>query len=97
MLSLLLSTKCDQAITQETATTGDTFDESADRTRNKADNSATFLMSNMMSQLPEVNRGVWGNLEGYCRELVQRRAKNFTSPAGPYGRKGSIGRKGAIR
>jgi endonuclease G len=96
MLSLLLSTKCDQAITQETATTGDTFDESADRTRNKADNSATFLMSNMMSQVPEVNRGVWGNLEGYCRELVQRRAKNFTSPAGPVGRKGSIGRKEKI-
>ena len=50
----------------------------------------------MMSQVPEVNRGVWGNLEGYCRELVQRRAKNFTSPAGPYGRKGSIGRKEKI-
>src|SRR4028118_1606233 len=96
MLSLLLSTKCDQAITQETATTGDTFDESADRTRNKADNSATFLMSNMMSQVPEVNRGVWGDLEEYCRELVQRRAKNFTSPAGPVGRKGSIGRKEKI-
>jgi DNA/RNA endonuclease G (NUC1) len=78
MLSLLLSTKCDQAITQETATTEDTFDESADRTRNKADNSATFLMSNMMSQVPEVNRGVWGDKEGYCRELVQRRAKNLT-------------------
>jgi len=69
---------------------------SADRTRNAANNSATFLMSNMMSQVPEVNRGVWGNLEGYCRELVQRRAKNFTSPAGPYGRKGSIGRKEKI-
>lgn len=53
-------------------------------------------MSNMMSQVPEVNRGVWGDKEGYCRELVQRRAKNFTSPAGPYGRKGSIGRKEKI-
>jgi len=95
MLSLLLSTKYDQAITQETATTGDTFDESADRTRNKADNSATFLMSNMMSQVPEVNRGVWGNLEGYCRELVQQ-GKELYIVAGPVGRKGSIGRKQKI-
>jgi endonuclease G len=43
---------------------------SADRTRNEADNSATFLMSNMMPQVPELNRGVWGDLEEYCRELV---------------------------
>jgi endonuclease G len=50
----------------------------------------------MMPQVPEVNRGVWGDLEEYCRELVQRRAKSFTSPAGPVGRKGSIGRKEKI-
>ena len=31
---------------------------SADRTRNEADNSSTFLMTNMMPQMPEVNRGV---------------------------------------
>jgi len=96
MLSPLKRTKCDQAITQETATTGDTFDESADRTRNEADNSATFLMSNMMPQVPELNRGVWGDLEEYCRELVERRAKNFTSPVGPVGRKSSIGKKEKI-
>jgi endonuclease G len=45
---------------------------SADRTRNEADNSSTFLMTNMMPQVPEVNRGVWGDLEEYCRELVQQ-------------------------
>ncbi len=66
---------------------------SADRTRNEVDNSATFLMSNMMPQVPELNRGVWGDLEEYCRELVQRRAKNFISPAEPRGGNGSIGRK----
>ncbi len=69
---------------------------SADRTRNEADNSATFLISNMMPQVPELNRGVWGDLEEYCRELVERRAKNFTSPAGPVGRKSSIGKKEKI-
>jgi endonuclease G len=34
----------------------------ADRTRNEADNSSTFLMTNMMPQVPELNRGVWGDL-----------------------------------
>ena len=72
MLSPLKRTKCDQAITQEAATTGDTLHENADRTRNEADNSATFLMSNMMPQVPELTRGVWGDLEEYCRELVEQ-------------------------
>ncbi len=26
----------------------------------------------MMPQVPELNRGVWGDLEEYCRELVQQ-------------------------
>ena len=68
---------------------------SADRTRNEADNSATFLMTNMMPQVPEVNRGVWGDLEEYCRELVQQ-GKELYIIAGPVGRKGSIGRKEKI-
>jgi endonuclease G len=76
--------------------TGDTLHENADRTRNEADNSSTFLMTNMMPQVPELNRGVWGDLEEYCRELAQRRARNFISPAGPVGRKGSIGKKEKI-
>jgi endonuclease G len=50
-------------------------------------------MSNMMPQVPELNRGVWGDLEEYCRELVQRRARNFTFPTGPTERKSSIGKK----
>jgi endonuclease G len=55
---------------------------SVDRTRNKADNSATFLITNMMPQVAELNRCVWGDLEQYCREWVQRRAKNCTSLPG---------------
>jgi endonuclease G len=68
---------------------------SADRTRNEADNSATFLMTNMMPQVPELNRGLWGDLEDYCRELVQQ-GKELYIIAGPMGRKGSIGRKEKI-
>jgi len=58
---------------------------SADRTRNEADNSSTFLMTNMRPQVPEFNRGVWGGLEEYCRELVQHRGRNFTSLQGRSG------------
>lgn len=68
---------------------------SADRTRNEADNSNTFLMTNMMPQVPELNRGLWGDLEEYCRELVQQ-GKELYIVAGPVGRKGSIGRKEKI-
>jgi endonuclease G len=53
-------------------------------------------MSNMMPQVPELNRGVWEDLEEYCRELVQRRARNFTYPVGLVEKKSSIGKKEKI-
>jgi endonuclease G, mitochondrial len=43
---------------------------SADRTKSVEDNSATFLMTNMMPQAPDNNRKTWEGLESYCRELV---------------------------
>jgi endonuclease G len=43
---------------------------SADRTVTISANSATFLMTNMIPQLPANNQGPWGRLEGYCRGLV---------------------------
>lgn len=43
---------------------------SADRTASVADNSATFLMTNMMPQAPNNNQGLWADLESYCRTLV---------------------------
>ncbi|MDT7808442.1 MAG: endonuclease mitochondrial [Acidobacteriota bacterium] len=43
---------------------------SADRTKTVADNSATFLMTNMVPQAPDNNQGPWAVLEGYCRDLV---------------------------
>jgi len=63
------------------------------RTRNESDNSSTFLMSNIMPQSPELNRGVWGDLEEYCRELVQS-GKELYIVAGPVGSQGSIGNAG---
>jgi len=94
MPSPLLGTKSAPTITPEAATTGDTLHENADRTRNEADNSSTFLMTNMMPQVPELNRGVWSDLEEYCRELVQQGKELFV--AGPMGKNGSIGKKEKI-
>lgn len=43
---------------------------SADRTKTVADNSATFLMTNMAPQAPNNNQRTWAALEDYCRTLV---------------------------
>ncbi|MBV9211913.1 MAG: DNA/RNA non-specific endonuclease [Acidobacteria bacterium] len=60
---------------QGTDYTGSGFDRghycpSGDRTNTVADNSATFLMTNMMPQAPDNNQGPWEALESYCRTLV---------------------------
>ena len=43
---------------------------SADRTSTVANNSATFLMTNMIPQSPNNNQIPWANLENYSRSLV---------------------------
>ncbi|WP_062543371.1 DNA/RNA non-specific endonuclease [Rufibacter tibetensis] len=55
--------------------TGSGFDRghncpSADRTLTVADNSATFLMSNMIPQAGPNNQQTWAGLENYCRTLI---------------------------
>ncbi len=54
--------------------TGSGFDRghncpSADRNASVADNSATFLMTNMMPQSANNNQRTWAGLETYCRTL----------------------------
>lgn len=62
---------------QPTDYSGSGFDRghnvpSADRTKTKADNSATFLMTNFISQAPNHNRQLWENMERYCRSLAEQ-------------------------
>jgi endonuclease G len=57
--------------------TGSGFDRghecpSADRTGSVADNSATFLMTNMMPQAANNNQRTWAGLENYCRTLINQ-------------------------
>ncbi len=58
---------------------------SADRTTSSADNSATFLMTNIIPQSAANNREVWNELEQYSRELVEE-GKELYIIAGPEGR-----------
>lgn len=44
---------------------------SGDRTNTPEDNSMTFLMTNMIPQVPNNNRGPWASFESYCRDLVR--------------------------
>jgi endonuclease G len=45
---------------------------SGDRTRSAADNSATFLMTNIIPQLAANNQGPWEEFESYCRTLANQ-------------------------
>lgn len=67
---------------------------SADRTDGEADNSATFLMTNIVPQAPELNRESWARLEAYCRTLAGQGYRLYIV-AGVYGTggEGSKGRK----
>jgi endonuclease G len=78
---------------QANSYTGSGFDRghncpSADRTSTVADNSATFLMSNMVPQAPRNNQQTWANLEDYCRTLVGQGNELYVI-CGSYGRGGT--------
>ncbi len=45
---------------------------SEDRGKSDADNSATFLMTNMIPQAPDNNRVVWSQFEAACRALAKQ-------------------------
>jgi endonuclease G len=63
---------------------------SADRTLTVADNSATFLMTNMMPQTADNNRVTWEGLEEYTRDLAIDDGDEVYVIAGPYGNAGTI-------
>jgi endonuclease G len=77
--------------------TGSGFDRghlcpSADRTATDIDNAATFLMTNITPQAPNLNRQTWALLEDYCRRLVDE-GNELYIVAGNFGAGGS-GSKG---
>ena len=76
-----------------TSYTGSGFDRghqcpSADRTGSVTDNSATFLITNMVPQAPRSNQQMWAGLEDYCRTLVGA-GNELYIVCGSYGRGGT--------
>ncbi|GGG35598.1 nuclease [Hymenobacter glacieicola] len=67
---------------------------SADRTNTVADNSATFLMTNMVPQAPRNNQQTWANLEDYTRTFLGSGNEVYII-CGSYGR-GGTGSNGGI-
>lgn len=63
---------------------------SGDRTNSIANNSATFLMTNMVPQHPDNNQGPWENFESYCRTLASQGNEIYII-SGPTGNFGTIG------
>lgn len=62
---------------------------SADRTATVADNSSTFLMTNMIPQAPNNNQGPWASMENYLRTLVTAGNELYIYSGG-YGTQGTI-------
>ncbi|OGX85565.1 DNA/RNA non-specific endonuclease [Hymenobacter glacialis] len=78
---------------QGTSYSGSGFDRghncpSADRTSTVADNSATFLMTNMIPQAPSNNQITWAALENYSRTLMDQGNELYII-MGVYGRGGT--------
>jgi endonuclease G len=56
---------------------------SEERTKTEQDNKATFYMSNILPQRPDLNRGVWLDFERYCETLCKDSLKQLFIIAGP--------------
>jgi endonuclease G len=63
---------------------------SGDRTKTVADNSSTFLMTNMIPQAPDNNQQSWASLESYCRTLAGQGNEMYIISGG-HGVSGYIG------
>ena len=68
----------------------------SDRAANTEMSYATFCMTNIIPQAPNVNRESWAQLEEYCRDLVRRQHERLFITSGPYGQ-GGRGSKGAAQ
>jgi endonuclease G, mitochondrial len=50
---------------------------SKERTSSVIDNKSTFLMTNIMPQTPDLNRGVWLDFEKFCEQLALKEGKQL--------------------
>jgi endonuclease G len=66
---------------------------SGDRTSSPEAVNATFAMTNIIPQAPNVNQKAWADLEDYCRDIVKKHHSVLYIVSGPEGRggEGSMG------
>lgn len=65
---------------------------SEERTKTIEDNKSTFILTNIIPQTPDLNRGVWLNLEYHCEDLCNKDNKLLYVIAGGINRtKSTIG------
>ncbi len=55
---------------------------SEERTKTVEDNKATFLLTNILPQTPDLNRGPWLKLEDFCENLCKKENKELYIVAG---------------
>jgi endonuclease G len=55
---------------------------SEERTKTEEDNMSTFILTNVIPQTPDLNRGVWLNFENYCNRLCLESNKELFIYAG---------------
>jgi endonuclease G len=67
----------------------------SDRSATADSSHATFVMSNMIPQSPNVNEKAWAQLEAYCRQLAEQGHRHLYIVAGPAGQ-GGEGKKGRM-
>jgi endonuclease G len=65
----------------------------SDRASSDESSTATFVMTNMVPQAPNVNQKAWNDFEDYCRAVVRKRHAVLYVVSGPQGR-GGDGSKG---
>ncbi len=61
----------------------------SDRGKDLESSFATFVMTNIIPQAPQVNRQAWELLEDYCRDLVSNHNKRLYIVCGPAGKGGT--------
>lgn len=69
---------------------------SKNRSKNEEDNKSTFIMSGILPQTPDLNRGVWLNFEKFCNILVIKEDKELFIYAGGIYHSGSTIGKGKV-
>lgn len=69
---------------------------SEERTWSSADNKETFIMTNIVPQMQDMNGGPWYKLEQFCQDLAQNQNKELYVISGPIGDKGTLKNEGKV-